>query len=438
MEDDSRHRPGRRNSDDPDFLHDSGPHDTDDIDDLSPPDDLVSHPLLGSFLAKKPRERDAGLEQDPEPVPEPPQPVDLTDAWERRDQPGPSRHPARSEDRRAGREPDPRDRPARRHAIYAETEPTPRARSRDSLIEPEPEETTPSREHAPFPDIDPVESASDQDTERNTTIGEDLILAGKLLNRLDPGFIRNAARLWDEHESMTRKLQAAKRLIKSERAEWQDRAQDWTRLRDKLSALQEENRHFRAEARTLEEQVKSKEEHLSALNDQLLELENKIRTLQRKPRKDLLRKVRRAFAHDRLEQILTEITDDAMLETLGNTLLYCLPDPSSGNEAAGRNDPLRKADVLNALGRQFLARIEDLDFAGRSELLKIVAEHLSDLSGTHTFRSVEDQAFSSGLHQTLDGRSPHSPGHKIARMLTFLIVREKTVWSKATVVLEEP
>ncbi len=94
-------------------------------------------------------------------------------------------------------------------------------------------------------------------------------------------------------------------------------------------------------------------------------------------------------------------------------------------------------NALVSVSRQFLSGLRDTFFSSRGKVLEFTADHFSKLAKTHTFLNVEGQQYNANSHETIDRGAAISPNQKVRTMLSFFVRREKTVWSKALVILED-
>ncbi|MEW6348638.1 MAG: hypothetical protein AB1646_06220 [Thermodesulfobacteriota bacterium] len=196
-------------------------------------------------------------------------------------------------------------------------------------------------------------------------------------------------------------------------------------LQDSRKKFADENTQLKADKDALEAQVSNLAAELASRDGRIRELEETARTLREGPRVELLERVRAAFPNAGIADLLTDL-DDRTLHITADALLYCLPKAGT---------PL-DINALTAISRQLLSNLRDTVFPSRGQVLDFAADYFSQLAQTHKFKNVEGQQYSANVHQTTDAGAAVRPNQKVKTMLSFLVVRDKTVWSKASVILE--
>ncbi len=196
-------------------------------------------------------------------------------------------------------------------------------------------------------------------------------------------------------------------------------------LKGSRKKLADEINQLKADKDAFESLVSNLRAEVASRDARIRELEETAHDLREGPRLELLERVRAAFPNAGIGDVLAEL-DDRTLHLTANALLCCLPRAGT---------PL-DINALTAVARQFLANLRDPVFPGRAQVLDFAAEYFTQLAQTHKFKNVEGQQYSANIHQTVDAGGAVRPNQRVKTMLSFLVVRDKAVWSKAAVILE--
>ena len=120
-----------------------------------------------------------------------------------------------------------------------------------------------------------------------------------------------------------------------------------------------------------------------------------------------------------LKRVLPEITDTGLALHVWTALAGVFPI----RDCLRHGTPEQRLFALIALGDRFFQGLAGVRWSGRSELIKLVSRHLSEVSDGFSFLSMEGEPLHPQYHERVQGAS--SSSSQIREMRGFLIVRRQ-------------